>query len=158
MSQYKILFVCLGNICRSPTAHGIMEKIVADNNLQHKIIIDSAGTSAWHVGSKPDERATKAAAKRGYNLSTQQSRRVEFEDFYEFDFILAADKSNLSDLKELAPQEAHHKIQLILEYGSSAEKEVPDPYYGGENGFEHVLNLLEDACQNLLKRLKVTHN
>lgn len=153
---FKILFVCLGNICRSPTAEGVMQNIIKENNLESKIIIDSAGTSAWHNGSPPDSRAIKAAKKRGYNISQQRSRKVEFEDFYEFDLILAADKSNIEDLKSIAPSDLHNKIKLILSYGTSTENEIPDPYYSCDQGFEHVLNLLENSCQKLLEEVNFT--
>lgn len=152
---FKILFVCLGNICRSPTAEGVMQNIIEKNNLENKIILDSVGTSAWHVGSPPDSRAIKAAKNRGYDISHQRSRKVEFEDFYEFDLILAADKSNIEDLKSIAPSDMHHKIKLILSYSNSLENEVPDPYYGGDKGFENVLNLLEDACEGILKEFNI---
>ncbi len=149
----KILFVCLGNICRSPTAHGIFEKLVEQNNLNDKFEIDSAGTAAYHIGKSPDPRSTMHAAKRGYDLTRQTARRVTFDDFYEFDHILAMDKNNYDDLIRLCPNEMKYKIRLMLEHGTMGIKEVPDPYHEGEAGFEKVLDLLEDACTNFLKKI-----
>jgi len=157
--KIKILFVCLGNICRSPTAHGIFEKLVKDARLEKNFEIDSAGTAAFHAGESPDARSTRHARKRGYDLSRQVSRKVEFSDILHFDHILAMDESNVEELMELAPREYHHKIKLMLEYASDdilkqinrGSKEVPDPYHEGEEGFEKVLDLLEDACVRLLE-------
>lgn len=151
----KILFVCLGNICRSPTAQGVMEHFVRKYEIHNKITIDSAGTAAWHKGSLPDKRSIKHAANRGYDLTTQRSRPVDFSDFYEFDLILAMDRQNLADLLEMAPSEHKNKIKLFLkEYGNSNLHEVPDPYYKGEDGFEEVLNLIEEACEKLTRQLQ----
>ena len=150
----KILFVCLGNICRSPTAQGVFEKLLHQHNLHQKVIADSAGTSGWHVGSPPDNRAIQMASKKDYNISNYRGRQVDFGDFYEFDLILAADYSNYDNLIYIAPEEAKDKIKLLLEYGSSGLKEIPDPYYGGEKGFEEVLNLIEEACENIIEKIK----
>ncbi len=152
--EVKVLFVCLGNICRSPTAQGIFEHMVKEAGLEDKIIIDSAGTAGYHIGVQPDKRSQAAALKRNYDLSAQRARKVEYEDFVEFDYILAMDESNFEDIKEIAPRELYHKIHLILDYGSSGKKSVPDPYYGGEKGFELVLDLLEEACEGLLKKIR----
>lgn len=150
----KILFVCLGNICRSPTAHGIFEKMVVDAGLQESIMIDSAGTGDWHIGKSPDPRASEAALLRNHDLSHLVARQVRPEDFLEFDYILAMDKQNLWDLKAMALPEFNGRLELFLEYGSSDLKEVPDPYSGGREGFEQVLDLVEDAAQGLLANLR----
>ncbi|MDX1949574.1 MAG: low molecular weight protein-tyrosine-phosphatase [Rickettsiales bacterium] len=152
----KILFVCLGNICRSPTAQGIFEHFIKNKNLEHKISVDSAGTSGWHKGSPPDRRSIEHAANRGYDLTRQKSRQIEFSDFFEFDLIIAMDKANYEDLKQVAPREERHKIKLFLrEYGDNKFiQEVPDPYHKGSDGFEEVLDLLESACLNLIEELE----
>lgn len=147
----SVLFVCLGNICRSPTAHGVFRQMVQDRGLETQIHIDSAGTGGWHVGSEPDNRAQAAARRRGYELSDLRARQVSLSDFERFDYVLAMDKDNLRDLQRQAPAVYHEKIRLFLSYrddGSIAE--VPDPYYGGEQGFNHVLDLVEEASAALL--------
>lgn len=157
----KVLFVCLGNICRSPTAHGIFEKLVADAGLTDKFEIDSAGTSALHQGEQPDPRSQLHAFNRGYVLEHQRSRRVDFADLMHYDYILAMDNRNHDDLMNMAPKDLQHKIHLMLEYADEdllvkrnrGSKEVPDPYYKSEGGFELVLDLLEDACERLLNKL-----
>ena len=151
----KVLFVCLGNICRSPTAEGVFRKLVRDQGLQELIEIDSAGTHAYHVGSPPDERAQEAALRRGIDMSDLVGRQVDAGDFYVFDYILAMDESNEYHLKEMAPREEIHKVSLFLDYASDApEREVPDPYYGGAKGFEHVLDLVEQAAAGLLSDIR----
>ena len=145
----KILFVCLGNICRSPTAEAVMRKLVEARDLS--IEIDSAGTAAYHIGKSPDARSQQVALKRGINMSGQRARKVAENDFYEFDFILAMDKANYRDLLTIKPSNASADVLLFLsEFGSMGYDEVPDPYYGGEQGFELVLDLLEDACEQFL--------
>ena len=147
------MFVCLGNICRSPTAHAILEKKILDENLQHKIIVDSAGTGDWHIGRPPDLRAQKIALRHNYDLSNLKARQVSFADFYDFDYILAMDKQNLIDLKAMAPLDFSGSLQLFLDYGSTDKNEVPDQYIGGEGGFEGVLSLIEDAVDGLFRHL-----
>lgn len=150
----SILFVCLGNICRSPTAHAVFaQKVIAAGRTD--LTIDSAGTGAWHVGNSPDQRATAHAKRRGYDLSTLRARAVSQSDFEDFDLILAMDKQNLSDLKATAPKGSNAKIDLFLNYQSSLTLEVPDPYYGGDQGFETVLDLIEAASDGLLKALRI---
>lgn len=150
----SILFVCLGNICRSPTAHGIFEKMVADAGLQDRIRVDSAGTGDWHIGKSPDPRASEAALSRDHDLSHLRARQVSPKDFLEFDYILAMDKQNLVDLQALALPEFNGHLGLFLDYGSSDREEVPDPYCGGRDNFEHVLDLVEDAAEGLLSHLR----
>lgn len=146
-----VLFVCLGNICRSPTAHGVFEAQVASAGLADRVWIDSAGTGAWHVGEAPDSRATAAALERGYHLEHLRARQVSREDFQRFDYLLAMDRQNLQVLNSLAPADARARPRLFLEFARRSEsREVPDPYYGVDGGFQHVLDLVEDACEGLL--------
>lgn len=154
----SVLFVCLGNICRSPTAHGVFQHYVTQHGLGNKITVDSAGTGAWHVGNAPDARATEVALGRGYDLSTLRARKVSPADFHTFDYILAMDNQNLLDLKAIQPSRFNGELSLFLSFGSElSETEVPDPYYGGRQGFEHVLNLVESASQGLLEHLRTQH-
>ena len=146
----RVLFVCLGNICRSPTAHGVFESLVKGKGLDDRIQIDSCGTGGWHIGESPDKRASAHARKRGYDLSHLRARQVEEHDFDAFDYVLAMDNANLGDLKAIKPSSARTSPKLFLSYGRFDETEVPDPYYGGDQGFEHVLDLVESACDGLL--------
>ena len=151
----KVLFVCLGNICRSPTADGIFRNLVAQANLDHKILVDSAGTGDWHIGKAPDARTVAAARNRGYDLSVLRARQVNKSDFAEFDYVLAMDNSNLKDLQRMRPFDYKGHLGLFLEFGSRGDYlEVPDPYYGGKEGFELVLDLVEDAAQGLLNHIR----
>lgn len=155
----KVLFVCMGNICRSPTAQGAFEKVVKDAGLEKQIFIDSAGTHAYHVGENPDLRSQSAAKKRGLDLSKQRARKVSLNDFEKFDYILAMDQDNYSSLKLICPNQYLDKIKLFLEYAPEmGSKEVPDPYYGGEKGFERVLDLTEAASQGLLAAICRAHH
>ncbi len=154
----RVLFVCLGNICRSPTAEAVMAQLVADAELEHAIELDSAGTGAWHVGSPPDERATAAAAARGIAMRGA-ARQVRLEDFEQFDLLLAMDADNHRNLRELAPHpEGAAKVRMLREFDpasvTAVTLDVPDPYYGGEDGFDHVLDLVEAACAGLLVELR----
>ncbi|CAH9049963.1 Putative low molecular weight protein-tyrosine-phosphatase [Pseudoalteromonas holothuriae] len=144
----KILIVCMGNICRSPTAEAVLKKKLLDARLD--IEVDSAGTIAYHQGNPPDKRSMAAGIKRGYNFNAMQARQVKPLDFEYFDLILAADKANLADLMALCPEQYQHKIQLFLAFGSSEYTEIPDPYYGEGDGFELVLDLIEEASQGLV--------
>lgn len=150
----KVLLVCMGNICRSPTAEGVFREQVEAAGLAKHIHIDSAGTHDYHIGDPPDGRAQAAAAKRGYDLSRLRGRQVGQHDFMEFDYILAMDMENLTRMQARCPAEHAHKIGLFLEYSKNfLEREVPDPYYGGGAGFEKVLDMVEDAGQGLLAHL-----
>lgn len=146
----SVLFVCMGNICRSPTAEGVFRHHVSEQGLADKIEIDSAGTHAYHVGEPPDRRATAAAKRRGISLAGIAARRVSEDDFERFDLILAMDEDNHQRLLDEAPAEHREKVRLFLSYSSLGEHEVPDPYYGGAAGFERVLDLIEDASRGLL--------
>jgi protein-tyrosine phosphatase len=153
--QIKILFVCMGNICRSPMAEGVFKHFVAQAGLQDLIASDSAGTHDYHVGDPPDPRALRASERRGYDLSALRGRRVSRDDFGEFDYLLAMDETNLRVLERLCPSQHAHKLKLLMEFSArQALREVPDPYYGGEPGFEHVLDLVEQAAQGLLDHLR----
>lgn len=150
----SILFVCMGNICRSPTAEGVVRAHLERAGLAAEVELDSAGTHGYHIGKAPDERARKAAATRGYDLSALKARRVSDFDFVRFDRILAMDRDNLDLLRQACPAEHRHKLGLFLEYSRRfREREVPDPYYGGAEGFEHVLDLVEDAAHGLIDSL-----
>jgi protein-tyrosine phosphatase len=151
----KILFVCLGNICRSPTAEGVFRAIAAQELADLELIIDSAGTAGYHLGEPPDRRTQEAASRRGYDISHLRARVVEPEDFERFDLILAMDRQNLSTLQRRAPVHARQRVRLFLEYAPQVGvSEVPDPYYGGPNGFEHVLDLIEAAARGLCDALR----
>jgi protein-tyrosine phosphatase len=154
----RILFVCLGNICRSPTAEGSMRALVREAGLEEEIEIDSAGTGSWHVGSPPDRRATETARARGITLEGS-AREVRREDFEEFDLLVAMDRSNLSALRQLAPSdEARSKVRLLREFdphsAASSDLDVPDPYYGAAGGFEEVLDLVQAGCEGLLEHIR----
>jgi protein-tyrosine phosphatase len=157
-AHVRVLFVCLGNICRSPTAEGTMRELVREAGLQEEIEVDSAGTGSWHVGSSPDERATAAAAARGIALKGP-ARRVHVKDFNDFDLILAMDRSNLGELQRLAPSDdARSKVRLLREFdatsAASDDLDVPDPYHGEGDGFERVLDHVQAACTGLLAQIR----
>src|SRR6266545_4836355 len=153
---FGVLFVCTGNICRSPTAEAIFRKLATEAGRGEAILADSAGTHGYHVGEPPDPRAQAAAAKRGYDLSSLRARRFEHADFERFDLILAMDRDHHSILLPMARPAAAHKLKLMMSYARRfKEEEVPDPYYGGPRGFERVLDMLEDAAQGLLESLRL---
>ena len=155
MTMVKVLFVCLGNICRSPTAHGVFAQQVKASGLDSRISIDSAGTGDWHIGRAPDERTQGAALRRGYDLSSLRARQVSVEDFYQFQYILAMDRQNLADLRDLQPAGFNGHLGLFLEFADVRPvTEVPDPYYGEHDGFEQVLDLVEQASAGLLRQLR----
>jgi len=152
----RILFVCLGNICRSPTAEGVLRVLAAREAPELALEVDSAGTAGYHVGEAPDPRTRKAAARRGYDLNALRARIVEPADFERFDLILAMDRENLKALRRRAPAVAHERVRLFMEFAAlaGAPEEVPDPYYGGPNGFEEVLDLVESAARGLIAHLR----
>jgi protein-tyrosine phosphatase len=151
MTRSRVLFVCLGNICRSPTAEAVMLHKVAEAGLSELIEVDSAGTGNWHIGEAPDERARQCGARHGYDLEPLRARQVEPADFEDFDLILAMDEANLRDLRRLCPPELQSKVRLLMEYApQTGERVVQDPYFGGGDGFERVLQACEQACTGLL--------
>jgi protein-tyrosine phosphatase len=151
----RILFVCLGNICRSPSAEAVLRRIAAQEAPDLPIEVDSAGTAGYHIGEPPDARAQEAALRRGYDMSRLRARIVEPADFERFDLILAMDRANLSVLRRRAPAAARERVRLFLEFAPEAgEPEVPDPYYGGASGFEEVLDLVEAASRGRIAHLR----
>lgn len=155
----RVLFVCLGNICRSPTAEGVFRALVESQGLTGKIEIDSAGTHAYHVGEGPDPRAQEAAARRGVDLSRQRGRRATAADIEEFDYVLAMDEDNYANLLHIAPMQYESRVRLLMAFAPERpEDEVPDPYFGGEGGFDRVLDMIEDAAIGLLADIRRQHN
>lgn len=155
VSEVRIVFVCLGNICRSPTAEGIMRKLLADAGLDGQVEVDSAGTGAWHVGEPPDPRAADEAERRGFRIGGT-ARQVAREDFERFDYLVAMDSSNRKNLEKLAPStEARRKIRMLRDFESGGD--VPDPYYGGDDGFEKVFDICERSCRGLVEQLRREH-
>lgn len=151
----RVLFVCTGNICRSPTAEGVFKHMVEQAGLAERVLSDSAGTHDYHIGEQPDPRTREAAARRGYDLSPLRGRQVSKKDFDEFDYVLAMDETNRRLLERQCPSQHAHKLKLFLDFaGDPALREVPDPYYGGAQGFERVLDLVEEASRGLLDHLR----
>ena len=155
---HRLLFVCLGNICRSPTAEGVMRRLVADAGLDGEVVVDSAGTAGWHEGDPPDRRSQHEAKARGLDISGLRGRQVRAHDFERFDLLLAMDAENQRDLLHLAPDAAAQgKVRLLREFDPAAvaagDLEVGDPYYGGPEGFARVYDHIESACKGLLKHL-----
>ncbi len=152
----KVLFVCLGNICRSPTAEGVFAALINREGLYDVVQIDSAGTGAWHVGEPPDRRAQAAAKTRGYDLSTQRARQIKGTDFRDFDYVIAMDRQNEQELFKMAPNNAQDRIHMFLSFApEKGITDVPDPYYGGADSFDHVLDLVEAASQGLLRDIRI---
>jgi protein-tyrosine phosphatase len=147
----------MGNICRSPTAQGVFAKVVEEAGLSHAIQIDSAGTHAYHVGEPPDSRAQETALDRGIDLSVQRARRVGFQDFGYFDYLIAMDRDNLAILRSQCPPHEQHKLSLMMDYAGGRGGDVPDPYYGGPAGFDRVFDMIEDASRGLLERIRREH-
>jgi protein-tyrosine phosphatase len=156
--QIHVLMVCMGNICRSPLAHGLFETLVEREGLSDVIVVDSAGTHAYHVGEPPDPRSQQTAQRHNIDLGQQRARRVSRDDFNRFDYILAMDHDNYNNLINSAPKDQQHKVHLFLEFAPQRrEREVPDPYYGGHDGFEHVYELVEAAAMGLLADIRGKH-
>ena len=155
MKQIKVLFVCMGNICRSPTAEGVFRHLVQQEGHSDWIITDSAGTHSYHVGSQPDHRSQQTALARGINLSDLRARKAVVNDFHEFDYVLAMDDDNFEILREICPVGDEEKLSLFLDFSKDfSESQVPDPYYGGDQGFDHVFDLVESASRGLLDDIK----
>lgn len=153
----RVLFVCMGNICRSPTAHAVFRQQVLEAGLADQFEIDSAGTHAYHIGNPADSRATATARQRGIEMGDLRARQTSAADFTHFDYILAMDGDNLHLLKASCPQGEEHRLSLMLEWTAGWGSEVPDPYYGGDTGFEHVFDMLTDACAALLGHIQSRH-
>ncbi len=154
----KVLFVCMGNICRSPTAQGVFTRLLEDAGLMDKVFVDSAGTHDYHIGKPPDPRTQEAALERGVDLGALRARQVGIADLEEFDYVLAMDEDNYLELKMQCPPEHLPKLHLFLDFAEGVEiREVPDPYYGGPSGFELVLDLVENAARGLLSDLRRRH-
>lgn len=149
----KVLFVCMGNICRSPLAEGIFRKGLADAGLEAEVETDSAGTGNWHAGEAPDIRSIETATGHGIDISLQRARQIEPADYDRFDLVLAMDRSNEATLKARAPSSRHGRIHLFLDHTLGRRDDVPDPYYGGVDGFENVYELLREGCQSLVAKL-----
>lgn len=157
-NDFSVLFVCMGNICRSPTAEAVFRHYVESAGLAAQILIDSAGTHDYHIGDAPDLRAQRAAQQRGYDMSGLRGRQVEANDFRRFNYVIAMDKANLTILQYMIPPDGSAQVRLFLEYARHhAEREVPDPYYGGTEGFERVLDMVEDAAEGLLQHIRRRH-
>ena len=158
MDKVKVLFVCMGNICRSPTAHGVFRKLVEIEKLSHRIEIDSAGTHAYHVGKPPDSRSQETAESRGIDLSDLRARQARSEDFTLFDYVIAMDKDNYRSLKAICPTGEETNLHMFMDFAPHMRTaEVPDPYYGGPAGFERVFDLVDAAARGLLDDIKLRH-
>lgn len=158
MKKINVLFVCMGNICRSPLAHGQFEELVNKEGLSERIMVDSAGTHAYHVGEPPDPRSQQTALRHGIDLGSQRARRVDLPDFEKFDYILAMDRDNYRILMNSAAADHQHKIHLFLEYAPErSEEEVPDPYYGGPDGFDKVYEMVEAAANGLMADIRLRY-
>ena len=154
----KVLFVCMGNICRSPTAHGVFQHLVNEAGLTDQIQVDSAGTIGYHVGESPDPRSSQTAMSHGIELSSQRARQVNMQDYDVQDYILAMDFDNLRNLQQQCPENQQHKLKLLLEFHPDEFlDQVPDPYYGGESGFDRVFEMVNIACEQLLTYIKEHH-
>lgn len=152
--QVSVLFVCLGNICRSPTAEGVFRQLVTEQGMTEHLHIDSCGTGNWHIGKSPDARAMAAADRRGVDISDLRARQIKAEDLDRFDYVLVMDRQNLADVRDIWHQNGGTEPRLFLEFGESGQAEVRDPYYGGEDGFERVLDLIHEASQGLLEDIR----
>jgi protein-tyrosine phosphatase len=154
----RVLFVCMGNICRSPTAHGVFRDLVNRKGLAGRIEIDSAGTHGYHVGALPDQRAQQTALSRGFDLSDLRARQVKGNDFGRFDYVLAMDRENFLALQAICPPGGEHKLHLLMDFAPQwGMREVPDPYYGGQRGFEQVFDMVTVASQGLLAHIRQVH-
>lgn len=158
-AKTSVLFVCMGNICRSPMAQGVFEHHVAQAGLADLLHVDSAGTHAYHVGEPPDERARRTAQARGIDLSGQRARRIERADLERFDYVMVMDRDNLENVRLMGEGRPGMRLSLFMEFGNHwSEREVPDPYYGGSTGFERVMDMVEDASRGLLLHLCQAHD
>lgn len=157
--EVSVLFVCLGNICRSPTSEGVFRAQATRELADFKVYVDSAGTASYHAGYPPDRRAIRAASRRGIDISSSRARRVSLVDFDVFDYIIAMDYQNYEDLRSLTPANYQGHVGLFMDYASgSPEREVPDPYYGGVHGFDRVLDMIEDASAGLIEKIQHSYS
>ena len=157
-NKVSVLFVCMGNICRSPTAQGVFESLIAAEGLAHVVAADSAGTSAYHIGHPPDGRATEAAAKRGIDLAGYRARQVALADFHDFHLVLAMDRDNFGAMKRILPPGRESRLRMFLEFAPALGiEDVPDPYYGGADGFEQVLDMIEAGSRGVLAHIRSEH-
>ncbi len=150
----SVLFVCLGNICRSPSAEGVFRSVAERHGLLDRLELDSCGTGSWHIGKQPDARATEAASRRGIDISGLRARQISEQDLDRFDYVLVMDRQNLADVRDIWRQNGGTEPELFLAYSKTGHDEVPDPYYGGEDGFEQVLDLIEDAAEGLIADIR----
>lgn len=158
MVKIRVLFICMGNICRSPTAHGVFRELVKHEGLDNRIEIDSAGTHAYHVGKRPDQRSQQTARTHGIDLSDLRARQVAVDDFHAYDYIVAMDQDNYMALSQICPDGLHDKMYLLMDFAPEMRtREVPDPYYGGASGFERVFDLVDVAARGLLEELRIRH-
>ena len=156
-AKVSVLFVCMGNICRSPTAHGVFQALVDKNGLGEIIFVDSAGTHSYHIGSTPDPRSQHTARSRGVDLSRLRARQFQSKDFLDFDYLIAMDRSNFTQMAAIKPDEARARLDLMLDYSSRYDqKEVPDPYFG-DDGFELVFDMVDEASEGLLRHIREQH-
>ncbi len=155
MTRTSVLFVCMGNICRSPLAEGVFIHLAEMKGVAERLTVDSAGTGGWHTGNAPDRRSVAVARKHGIDISRQRARQVSQADFENFDLILAMDTSNLAKLLQKVPENQKHKIHLFMDYASGRRDSVPDPYFGGEDGFQAVYNMLLAGCSSLLEKMEL---
>ena len=159
MKKVSVLFVCMGNICRSPTAEGVFRHLVRQEKLEDVILIDSAGTHAYHVGNPPDNRALVVGERRGIELHDLRARRVSPEDFDLFDYVLAMDQDNYENLSAICPSGYETRLRMFMDYAPHLQiPEVPDPYYGGASGFERVFDMVEEAAKGLLEEIRSKHS
>ncbi len=158
MKKISVLFVCMGNICRSPTAHGVFRALIEQEGLADRIVADSAGTIAYHVGEPPDRRARETAVKRGIDISDLRARKAIAEDFEQFDYLLAMDRDNYRELQAICPQGYEDRLHLFMDFAPQCpEEEVPDPYYGRVGGFDRVFDMVEEASRGLLNHILERH-
>ncbi|WCJ62199.1 low molecular weight protein-tyrosine-phosphatase [Agrobacterium tumefaciens] len=155
MKHITVLFVCMGNICRSPLAEGVLKDLADGKGVSDQITVDSAGTGGWHAGDAPDRRSIAMARRHGIDISRQRARQVTRADFEAFDLILAMDENNLANLLQLSPEKHRHKIHLFMDYAAGHPENVPDPYYGAEDGFLEVYNMLLAGCRSLLEKMEL---
>jgi len=157
LQPVKILFVCMGNICRSPTAQGLFQQMIREQGLDKRILVDSAGTHSYHIGNPPDSRSQAVARRRGIDLSKLRSRRLVRDDFIKFDYLLGMDSDNIADMHAIRPDEASAQLQLMLEYSKRySQRDIPDPYFGND-GFEMVFDMIDDASRGLLEHIRSEH-